>query len=95
MSISAIAVSWLRFAPHVVERGTNIQHLLVLVAAGTGIAHLALSARTPRDGGVVFVPLTGEHSQIVLTWPWRRAHPALDSLTGVIRGVVRGLDPDG
>ena len=79
------------FEPEVVQRGTNVQNLLALVAAGIGVTRLPLSARTLRDSGVSFVPLDGETAEVVLlTRPTRR--PALVRFAEVLRDVAATTD---
>jgi FAD/FMN-containing dehydrogenase len=81
------------FAPRIVERGTSVQHLLALVAAGVGVTRLALSSRSLRGGGVVFVPLTGDETQVVLARRPQHAPPALAPFAAVVREVAREVDP--
>ena len=79
------------FEPHVVQRGTNIQNLLALVAGNVGVTRLPLSARTLRDSGVAFVPLDGETADVVLLT--RRARrPALDRFAEVLHDVATTTD---
>jgi DNA-binding transcriptional LysR family regulator len=81
------------FAPRVVERGTSVQNLLALVAAGVGVTRLPISSRTLRHGGVVFVPLAGDETQVVVAWNPNRVAPALASLRAVVADVAPGIDP--
>jgi DNA-binding transcriptional LysR family regulator len=79
------------FSPDVVQRGTNIQNLLALVAAGVGVTRLPFTARTLRDSGVTFVPLDGETADVVLlTRQVRR--PALDRFAEVLHDVAATTD---
>jgi DNA-binding transcriptional LysR family regulator len=79
------------FEPRVVQRGTNVQNLLALVAAGVGITRLPLSARTLRTSGVAFVPLDGDAAEVVLLT--RRARrPALDRFAEVLHEVAATTD---
>lgn len=75
------------FRPRVVERGTSVQSLLALVAAGVGVTRLPLSARSLRDGGVSFVPLTGDVACVVVVWRPGASNPALPALRAVAREV--------
>jgi DNA-binding transcriptional LysR family regulator len=81
------------FVPRVVERGTSVQNLLALVAAGVGVTRLPISSRTLRRGGVAFVPLRGDEAQVVVAWNPDRAAPALASLRAVVAEVAPGIDP--
>lgn len=56
------------FAPRVVQRAHGVPNLLGLVAGGVGVTRLAQSARSIRQSGVVFIPLTGERAETVLAW---------------------------
>jgi len=87
------------YRPRVVRRGTSPQGLLALVAAGVGIARLAASSRSLRDGGVSFVELAGERATIVLltrsgpAGPARSAGPAIDRLHEVVLDALRDTLP--
>jgi DNA-binding transcriptional LysR family regulator len=80
------------FRPRVVERGSSVQNLLALVAAGVGVTRLAMSSRTLRDGGVTFVPLVGEEALTVLVWRPDAANPSLPALREVVRDLARTTD---
>jgi DNA-binding transcriptional LysR family regulator len=80
------------YRPRVVQRGTTPQGLLALVAAGVGVTRLMLSARSLRDGGVVFVPLAGEEADVVLVWREDAPNPILPALRGVVHEVARTID---
>jgi DNA-binding transcriptional LysR family regulator len=80
------------FRPRVVQRATSPQNLLALVAAGVGVTRLTLSARTLRDSGVVFVPLTDDVAQVVVVWRPGAHNPALPALRDVVRDVARATD---
>lgn len=77
--------------PNVVQRGTNIQNLLALVAANVGVTRLPLSARTLRGSGVVFVPLDGDTADVVLLTRQAR-RPALDRFAEVLHTVAATTD---
>jgi DNA-binding transcriptional LysR family regulator len=81
------------FAPRVVQRGTSVQNLLALVAAGVGVTRLPLSSRTMRDSGVAFVPLAGDVAEVVLAWRPEHPAPAFARFAEVVREVARELDP--
>lgn len=84
------------FRPRVVQRGTSPQNLLALVAAGVGITRLPLSSRSLRDGGVTFVPLTGEEATVVLVSPAAGpSNPALAALRQVLAEIGPSLDVSG
>ena len=72
------------YRPRVVERGTTVQGLLALVAAGVGVTRLAASSLSLRDGGVSGVPLEGEEALTVLVWREERANPALPAFRAVV-----------
>jgi DNA-binding transcriptional LysR family regulator len=80
------------FAPRVVQRGTSVQSLLTLVAAGVGVTRLPLSARSLRDTGVAFVPLRGESADVVVAWIDERPHPGVDSLRDLARRLANEMD---
>jgi DNA-binding transcriptional LysR family regulator len=80
------------FTPNVVERGTSVQNLLALVAAGVGVTRLALSSRTLRHGGVAFVPLEGEEAETVVLWHPAADRPALAAFRAVVRDLARSDD---
>jgi DNA-binding transcriptional LysR family regulator len=80
------------FSPNVVQRGSSVQSLLALVAAGAGVTRLPLSARSLRDTGVVFVPLSDDHADVVVAWVDDRPRPAVDALRAVIRETARTSD---
>lgn len=73
------------YRPRVVQRGTSVQGLLALVAAGVGVTRLPLSARSLRDGGVTFVPLAGDEADVVLVWRPDASNPALPALRDAVR----------
>jgi DNA-binding transcriptional LysR family regulator len=78
------------YTPRVAQRAAGVATLLGLVAAGVGVTRLARSARSIRDGGVAFVPLTGERAETVVAWLPGHEHPAL---TAIAR--LRGQDLTG
>jgi DNA-binding transcriptional LysR family regulator len=80
------------FSPNIVQRGTSVQSLLALVAAGVGVTRLPLSARTLRDTGVVFVPLRNEYADVVLAWLDDRPRTAVEALRAVIHTTARKSD---
>jgi DNA-binding transcriptional LysR family regulator len=80
------------FSPKVVQRGTSVQSLLALVAAGVGVTRLPLSARTLRDTGVVFVRLRNEYADVVVAWVDDRPRPAVETLRNVIHTIARKSD---
>lgn len=44
-----------------------------------------------RDGGVAFVPLTGEDALVVLTWRADAGSPMLPALRAVVHDVAAAL----
>jgi DNA-binding transcriptional LysR family regulator len=80
------------FAPHIVQRGSSVQSLLALVAAGIGVTRLPLSARTLRDTGVEFVPLRDESADVVLAWLDDRPRPGVNALRDLLRSLTREAD---
>ena len=80
------------FVPDVVHRGSSVQGLLALVAAGVGVTRLPLSARTLRDSGVVFVPLRGDTASVVIAWNDSRPHPGVDLLRALTRDLAGRMD---
>lgn len=79
------------FEPNIVQRGTTVQSLLALVAAGAGVTRLALSARTLRDTGVVFVPLEDDYVDVVLLTRLDRP-PAVERFAEVLRELAATTD---
>jgi DNA-binding transcriptional LysR family regulator len=77
------------YRPRVVQRGSSVQNLLALVAAGVGVTRLAMSSRSLRDSGVSFVPLAGEEALTVLVWRPDSPNPALPKLREVVRDLAR------
>ena len=75
-----------------VQRGSSVQSLLALVAAGVGVTRLPLSARSLRDTGVAFVPLRDEYADVVVAWVDDRPHPAVEILRQVIHATARASD---
>jgi DNA-binding transcriptional LysR family regulator len=80
------------FAPRVVQRGSSVQSLLALVAAGVGVTRLPLSARTLRDTGVAFVPLVGEYADVVVAWVDDRPRPGVEALRRLTRRLAGETD---
>jgi DNA-binding transcriptional LysR family regulator len=80
------------FRPRVVQRGTTPQGLLALVAAGVGVTRLTLSSRSLRDGGVTFVPLTGEEAYVMLVWREDAPNPVLPAFRAVVHDIARTID---
>jgi DNA-binding transcriptional LysR family regulator len=80
------------YRPRVVQRGSSVQNLLALVAAGVGVTRLAMSSRSLRDSGVSFVPLTGEEALTVLVWRPDAPNPALPALRETVRELARTTD---
>jgi DNA-binding transcriptional LysR family regulator len=77
------------FTPNIVQRGSSVQSLLALVAAGVGVTRLPLSAKSLRDTGVVFVPLRNEYAQVVVAWIDDRPRHAVQALRNVIHQTAR------
>jgi DNA-binding transcriptional LysR family regulator len=80
------------YRPRVVQRGSSVQNLLALVAAGVGVTRLAMSSRSLRDSGVSFVPLAGEEALTVLVWRPGAPNPALPKLREVLHELARTTD---
>jgi DNA-binding transcriptional LysR family regulator len=80
------------YSPRVVQRGSSVQSLLALVAAGVGVTRLPLSARTLRDTGVAFVPLRGESADVVVAWIDDRPRPGVDALRDLARRLASETD---
>jgi DNA-binding transcriptional LysR family regulator len=80
------------FTRQIAQRGTSVQSLLALVAAGIGITRLPLSARSLRDTGVAFVPLRGETAEIVVAWIDDRPRPVVQALRDLIQGLSHSTD---
>lgn len=80
------------FIPQIAHRGTSVQSLLALVAAGVGVTRLPLSARSLRDTGVAFVPLSGETADVVVAWIDDRPNPGVDALRALVRALARETD---
>jgi DNA-binding transcriptional LysR family regulator len=77
------------FTPNVVQRGSSVQSLLALVAAGVGVTRLPLSAKSLRDTGVVFVPLRDDYAHVVVAWIDDRPRHAVQALRNVIHQAAR------
>jgi DNA-binding transcriptional LysR family regulator len=80
------------FMPQIVQRGTSVQSLLALVAAGVGVTRLPLSARSLRDTGVAFVPLRGESADVVVARIDDRPRPGVDALRALIQTLADKTD---
>jgi DNA-binding transcriptional LysR family regulator len=80
------------FTPQIAQRGTTVQSLLALVAAGIGVTRLPLSARSLRDTGVAFVPLRGETADVVVAWIDDRPRPGIQALRDLLQTLVRSTD---
>ena len=80
------------YEPRVVQRGSSVQNLLALVAAGVGVTRLSMSARSLRDTGVSFVPLAGDEALTVLVWRPDAPNPLLPALREVVRDLARTTD---
>ena len=80
------------FTPLIAQRGTSVQSLLALVAAGVGVTRLPLSARSLRDTGVAFVPLRGESADVVVAWIDDRPRAEVEAFRDVVRSVARTSD---
>jgi DNA-binding transcriptional LysR family regulator len=80
------------FMPQIAQRGTSVQSLLALVAAGVGVTRLPLSARSLRDTGVAFVPLRGESADVVVAWIDDRPRPGVDALRALIQILAHETD---
>ncbi len=80
------------FSPHVVQRGSSVQSLLALVAAGVGVSRLPLSARSLRDTGVAFVPLRDEYAEVVVAWVDDRPRPTVEALRQVVHAAAQASD---
>jgi DNA-binding transcriptional LysR family regulator len=80
------------FVPKIVQRGTSVQSLLALVAAGIGITRLPLSARSLRDTGVAFIPLRGETADVVVAWNDDHPRPAVRALLNLIQTLAHSTD---
>ncbi len=82
------------FSPRVVQEASSAQAVLGLVAAGFGVALLALSHRSLRRDGVALVPVVGEEATMTLVTGYRPAGPLLERLVHVSRQVA-GTGPAG
>jgi DNA-binding transcriptional LysR family regulator len=80
------------FTPKVVQRGTSVQSLLALVAAGVGVTRLTLSARTLRSSGVRFVPLEDDEVEVVLMTRSGPRRPAVARFAEVLRDLAATTD---
>ena len=80
------------FEPDVVQRGSSVQGLLALVAAGVGVTRLPVSARTLRDSGISFVPLVGETADVVLLMRATSRPATLARLTEVVHELAATTD---
>jgi DNA-binding transcriptional LysR family regulator len=80
------------FMPQIAQRGTSVQSLLALVAAGVGVTRLPLSARSLRDTGVTFVPLRGDSANVVVAWIDDHHGPGVDALRALIQELAHETD---
>lgn len=80
------------FSPDVVQRTVGVPNLLRLVAAGVGVTRLARSASSIRRTGVVFVPLTGEHTDTVIAWLPSRQSPVVQNLLTIVSDLAATVD---
>ncbi len=78
------------FIPKVIGTSTDIETLLLLVAAGIGITILPESAirYVRQSNDLVFIPLEGEHEYIdvIAVWKADNQNPALGALLGLLDG---------
>jgi DNA-binding transcriptional LysR family regulator len=80
------------FEPKIVQRGSSIQGLLALVAAGVGVTRLPISARTLRDSGISFIPLDGETAEVVLLMHATARRPALARFAELVDELATTTD---
>jgi DNA-binding transcriptional LysR family regulator len=80
------------FAPDVAQRGSSVQGLLALVAAGVGVTRLPLSARSLRDSGVQFVPIEGDVAAVVLLTRRPPRRPVVDRFAEVAHDLAASTD---
>lgn len=88
------------FIPKVVGKSTDIETLMLLVAAGIGITIAPESAikYVRQSSDLVFIPLIGEHEHvdIMVIWKESNQNPALPIFIDVLRkdaierGVIQG-----
>ncbi|HVW44983.1 MAG TPA: LysR substrate-binding domain-containing protein [Amycolatopsis sp.] len=84
------------FEPNIVQRASDAQRLLDLVAAGVGLSRLPFS-RGQGHPGVVFVPLAGAEAVTEMVWLPEAKKPALRRLLEVVTelAATTGLTPGG
>jgi DNA-binding transcriptional LysR family regulator len=79
------------FEPDVVQRGSSVQNVIALVAAGAGVSRLALSSRRLYDEGVVFVPLEDDWSSTVVVWSPGDDRPLVRRFVDLLREMAPTL----
>ena len=75
------------FQPRVVQRGDE-PPAPARARGGVGVTRLPMSSSTLRDGGVAFVPLTGEAAAVALVTRAGDDNPVLDALRDVLHEVA-------
>jgi DNA-binding transcriptional LysR family regulator len=81
------------FTPHVAERARSVNTYLILIAAGIGIGLMPWSARNMRGGDVVFVPLEGRSTSLLMVWRDEPETAPLLELLEVARAAVDDIVP--
>jgi len=88
--------AWAResgFTPSVAERARSVSTYLVLIAAGIGIGVMPWSARNMRAGDVIFVPLEGRSTSLLMVWRDEPETPSLLDLLDVAQSAVADIVP--
>jgi len=81
------------FTPRVAERARSVSTYLILIAAGIGLGMMPWTARNMRGGDLVFVPLEGYSTSLLMVWRDEPETPALRDLVGLARDVVHDIVP--
>jgi DNA-binding transcriptional LysR family regulator len=80
------------FEPRLGERAQSVQTYLSLVAAGVGVGLMSWTAREMRRGELVFVPIDGLTTSLIMVWREERESPEVRALLEVARAAAAHID---